>query len=315
MNTYIVRVTATLTQVFKALSDPTRLRLSRVLCVEELSVGELGELLDLPQSTISRHLAVLRDAGVATDRRQGTRAFYRLRGDFSAHHKDLLATLEAGVPEADADVTRIDEIIARRVADPDTFDSLASGWESLRASQVAAIVTPKAVAALVPADLVVVDIGCGTGTTLPDLAGMARTVHAVDISPRMLEQAKARAIEESLDNVEFHRSDMSELPLPDDSADAALLALVLRHSPRPAKAIHEAGRVLREGGKIVVVDFVAHDDERFRTELDHQWLGFARDDLAGWFDAAGFRLLRWEVLPSPDKTVPATFIAEGRNLK
>lgn len=305
---------ATLTQVFKALADATRQRLARVLGVEELTVGELSDLLDLPQSTVSRHLAVLRDAGLVSDRREGTRAFYGLRGDFAGRHPELITALETGVPEADSDLDRIDEIVRRRAVDVDTFDRLATGWESVRASQVAAIVTPRAVTALVPADLVVVDVGCGTGTVLRDLSRIARQVHAVDISDRMLREARRRAADDGVTNVKFHKADMADLPLADGVADSALLALVLRHAARPPAAIREAGRVLRPGGKLVIVDFISHDDERFRRELDHQWLGFGRDDITGWLDAAGLQLVAWDVLPSPDKSVPATFIAEGRKI-
>lgn len=305
---------ANLTQVFKALADPTRQRLAHVLGVEELMVGELGEVLDLPQSTVSRHLAVLRDAGIAADRREGTRAFYRLRADFADRHPELLTALELEIPEAESDLARVEEIVARRAADLDVFDRLAPGWESLRASQVDAIVTPKAVTALVPAELFVVDVGCGTGSVLADLSRIAREVHAVDISESMLRAARKHAAEDGLTNVEFHKADMASLPFDSETADAVLLALVLRHAVRPTAAIREAARVLRPGGKVVIVDFVAHQDERFRTELDHQWLGFAHRDISDWLDAAGVALVTWDVLASPDRSVPASFIAEGQKV-
>ncbi|MCE7884820.1 MAG: methyltransferase domain-containing protein, partial [Actinobacteria bacterium ATB1] len=314
MNTYSGRVVADLTRVFKALADPTRQRLAHVLRVEELTVGELGDVLDLPQSTVSRHLAILRDADMAADRREGTRAFYRLRADFADRHPEILSALEVEIPEAESDLTRVEEIVARRATDLDVFDRLAPGWESLRASQVDAIVTPKAVTALVPAELFVVDVGCGTGTVLADLSRIAREVHAVDVSDRMLRTARKHAAEHGLTNVEFHKADMADLPFDSGTADAVLLALVLRHAVRPTAAIREAARILRSGGKVVIVDFVTHQDERFRTELDHQWLGFAQRDVADWLDAAGVTLVGWNVLASPDRSMPASFIAEGQRV-
>lgn len=308
-------MTQTLTRVFKAFADATRLRIVRVCSAEELSVGELADVLELPQSSVSRHLAVLREVGAVADRRVGTRAYYRVRDGFDADHPHLMDVITEGIDDAAADLARLDRVLSARATPDAVFDRLAADWDSIRAAQIAPIVSATALTGLVPAELRIADVGCGTGAMLPALARIAATVHAVDRSAPMLRSARARAADAGCDNVEFHRAPMERLPFDAATLDAALLALVLRYAARPQLAVAEAARVVRPGGKVVVVDFVAHDDERFRTELDHVWLGFGRDDLEGWCETAGLQLRSFTTVAPADPAVPPTFVAEAERPK
>jgi ArsR family transcriptional regulator len=280
---------------FKALSDETRVLLLAALLEEELSVGELSEVLLAGQPGVSRHLAALREAGLVTARKQGTASFYRivsgdplLVGAFG-HELRRLAT-ERKI------ASRVDKVVSRRRARSEDFFDKAENWDSLRSELFSEAAALFSVLRLVPRGLVVADIGTGTGGMLPYLAEVADRIIAVDISAEMLRRARAKADSMGLCNVVFEQGDFSQLPIADNAVDAAFAALVVHHAPRPLVAFQEMARIVRPGGYVVVVDLVAHGHEWLKEEQADIWLGFSRDELQSYFEKSGLESFRFRVV-------------------
>ncbi len=281
---------------FRALGERVRIDLLGALLCEELSVGELAELVHSSQPGVSRHLSALREAGLVLARKQGATTYYRaqpgealLEGAVGAEIRRRAA--ELGLP------ARIERVVARRRARTEAFfDRQAETWDSLRAQLFAESAALASLLPLVPRGLRVADIGTGTGGMLPYLAEVAASIVAVDISAEMLRRAKARARALGLEQVELVKGDLASLPIASRSVDAAFAALVLHHAPSPARAIAEMARIVRPGGALVVVDLVAHGHEWLRKEHGDLWLGFAREEMLGHFERAGLGRRRLRVV-------------------
>ena len=294
------------------LSDPTRGRILLLLVDQELAVSELCAVLQQPQSTVSRHLKVLSDDGWLASWRDGTSRLYRLRGELEPEAEELWQVLRgrlAALPAARQDRGRLASVLReRRMRSQEFFAAAAGDWDRLRGELFGAASELLPLLALLDPELVVGDLGCGTGGTAEALAPFVRRVVAVDDSPEMLAAAHRRLDEhERAGRVELRRGALEALPVADGELDAALLLLVLHHLPDPAAVLAEAARALVPGGRLVVVDMLAHEEGRFRREMGHQWLGFEPSRLAGWMADAGLAGVRTVALP-PD---PA---AQGPNL-
>jgi ArsR family transcriptional regulator len=281
-----------LPDIFKALADSTRLRILRALDGAELHVNEIVDVLELPQPTVSRHLAVLLHAGLVSRRRDGMWTFYSLDAASGAWAEHGLGTaLRArlrGLPDESGDADRLVRCLEARARQSGEFYAHnAPHWDRLRAGLDVEDMHARLLGALLPGDLDIVDAGTGTGALLPLLAPAARRLVGIDRSPEMLTEARARVATLGLAPVLLVRADLARLPLADASVDAVCSSLALHHAAQPAQVIAEFARVVRPGGRVVVSDLVQHSEEWMRTELAHQWLGFPPERVASWFEAAG----------------------------
>jgi ArsR family transcriptional regulator len=307
-----------LQRIFKTLSDPTRVRLLALLEREELAVQELMDVLGMAQSRVSRHLAILREAGLIRDRRDGTYVFYRFALPEQGPWRDAWRLVEQGlrqVSRAERDAAALARVLEARAARARSFfDAVGPEWDALRKVFNDDVLRARAIARLVPPDLRVADIGTGTGILALELARLGLRVVAIDHSARMLDAARAKLDAEGDLAVELRRGEANALPLGDGEVDATFAHMVIHYLPSPADAIREMARVVKPGGAVVVVDFVAHDHEWMRQELGVTWLGFPPQEVAGWFAEAGlseFRLERHADL-SGGRDLPETFIASAR---
>jgi ArsR family transcriptional regulator len=298
---------------FSALADKTRCRMLWLLDRQELTVSELCTVLQLPQSTVSRHLKTLADVGWVTSRRDGTSRYYALAldGHDGAHARIWEVTrdqLTARV-DADQDARRLSEVLAQRSETSQQFFATAAGeWDRLRADLFGDRFSWQALLGLLPSYWVIGDLGCGTGSVLTALAPRVATAIGVDASDEMLASARARV--GNLKNVELHRGTLESLPLADATLDAALMMLVLHHVPAPALALDEAFRVLKPGGRLLIVDMAPHERESYRQQMGHVWLGFSEDQLRRLVEHAGFSSLRVDALPPAQEAMgPALFVA------
>jgi len=297
------------------LADETRLRLLRVLEREELAVQELCDVLRLPQSTVSRHLKTLSDQGWLGSRRQGTATFYRFADGADAGARRLwkLARAETdGWAAAEQDEVRLEaRLRARREGAQEFFAGAAQEWEALRAELYGARFEREALTALLPPGWTVADLGCGAGTVSASLAPHVKKVIAVDQSAAMLRTARRRL--EGAGNVELHRAELESLPMADATCDAALAVLVLTYVAEIAPVLAEAARVLKPGGRLVVVDLARHDDQDFARRLGQVRLGFAPGDLSRALAAAGLVHPAVRPLPpEPGAKGPALLLATGQ---
>lgn len=293
--------------LFRALADDVRLRLLNAVLAAELSVAELVEVLGLPQSTVSRHLKPLREAGLLETRREGTSVYYR-RGALLAD-RELAAVLERRLRElgtAQHDAAAVRSVLdQRRKRSREFFEKVAGrygeltqpggGWSALAAGLAAGFVGRQ-----------VVDLGCGEGALTLLLARFARNVTAVDQSKAMLRHVRARAKELGLAaQVETVEGDLERTTLPTAAFDAVFLSQALHHAARPAHALVEAARLLHKGGVLVILDLARHEQDWVRTEWADQWLGFAEGEIQGWMREAGLKPGRVERLRPPDATHPS----------
>lgn len=298
------------------LADATRVRLLRVLEEQELTVSELCAVLQLPQSTVSRHLKVLGDDGWVSSRRDGTSRHYRTTLealDGSARRLwHLTREQVAALPAVEQDAQRLESVLAaRRSKSQEFFSSSAGRWDRLRRELFGSRAEVAPLLALLEESWVVGDLGCGTGQVAEALAPFVRQVIAVDDSAAMLEAARARLA--PFPHVEVRRGRLEALPIEDGRLDVAVLALVLHHVPEPARAMAEVHRVLRPGGRSLIIDMRPHDREEYRQQMGHVWLGFPEKRLTGWLEAAGLEAMKLVALPAnPEAQGPGLFAATAR---
>jgi SAM-dependent methyltransferase len=299
-----------------ALADETRARLLLVLDRHELSVTELCAVVQLPQSTVSRHLRLLGEEGWVAWRADGASRYYRLTSRLDAPARKLWAAvrepLRAAVPAAE-DAERARQVLQRRRSRSEAFFSTAADqWDALRVELFGAGSAAAGLLGLLPDDWTVGDLGCGTGGLAAELAPFVARVIGVDRSPEMLAAAARRTA--GLDNVALRVGELESLPVEDGVLDAAVLSLVLHYVAEPAGVLAEAARTLRPGGRLLVVDMAAHDRAEYRDRMGHVWLGFETDRLAEWLDDAGFGGARFTRLPAdPRAKGPLLFAATAWN--
>ncbi len=274
----------------ESLSDPTRLRLLRVLERHELGVAEICGVVQLPQSTVSRHLKVLGDQGWVHWRADGTTRLYRTADDREPGPRRLWAVAReetSGWATVRQDQLRLSRILARRRPATQAFFAGAAGrWDRLREEVYGREFEAQALLGLLPSRWVVADLGCGTGGVAAALAPHVGRVVGVDQSTAMLRAASRRTA--ALGNVELRQGSLEAVPLEDASADGVLLILALAYVAEPPRALREARRILRPAGSVVVVDLLKHDREDFRRQMGQASLGFEIEEFAGVMAATGF---------------------------
>lgn len=299
-------------RTIKAMGDPTRRRILQLVARHELAVSEIVDCLGQPQSTVSRHLKVLRDAGLIQDHRHGTTAHYAtstLNGDENGSPARLAGHILEWVNEQDLPKplsNRLASVLERRQnRSTDFFSQIGQRWDRMRVEAFGDAFHGEAFAALLPADWVVADIGTGTGYMLPILARTFRKVIAVDPVPNMLEVAQSRCRTQRIKNVAFRRGDMSRLPILNEQADLVLAVLVLHHVPSPEEALGELYRIAKPGGHLLIVEQRSHRLERFHERMQDRWWGFDPSRLGKTVAEAGFGDVRHRPLPS-DPVKPGT---------
>jgi ArsR family transcriptional regulator len=279
-------------------------------------VSELCGILQLPQSTVSRHLKTLADAGWVSSRRDGTSRYYTLSLDErepAARRLWLLLREQVSLtPGADQDARRLKGVLGRRQSKSQEFFASAAGqWDRLRQELFGRASHLQALPGLFDDRWVVADLGCGTGQVAAAIAPFVAKVVAIDRSSDMLETARRRL--KDLPNVDVRRGELEALPLQDRELDVATFLLVLHHLPDPAAALAEAARTLRPGGRLLISDMLPHDHEEYRQQMGHVWLGFGDEQLRRLLAGAGFAQIRIAALPSdPDAKGPALFVASAR---
>jgi ArsR family transcriptional regulator len=279
----------------------------------ELTVSELCAVLQMPQSTVSRHLKTLSDDDWVASRRDGTSRFYSMPvDDLDSGAKRLWPLIREQVvstPGASQDDRRLRGVLTRRRAkSQEFFASAAGGWDHLRGELFGDEFFLWAVLGLIDPTLVVGDLGCGTGQLTETVAPYVRRVISVDGSADMLDAARQRLA--GAKNVELRQGDLESLPIENGDLDVAMLSLVLHYSPAPARALAEVGRVVRKGGRVLVVDMLPHEREEYQQQMGHVWLGFSEKQIARFLNGAGFGDVRVRMLPAdPDAKGPALFAA------
>ena len=297
------------------LSDATRSRMLLILERHELTVTELCAVLQLPQSTVSRHLKTLGDGSWVSSRRDGTSRYYTLALDErDGHTRRLWSLLREQISTtagADQDARRLKGVLARRQTKSEEFFASAAGqWDRLRREVFGRDSALHALPALVDPRWIVGDLGCGTGETSAALAPFVARTIAVDRSGEMLQAARRRL--RDLPNVDVRRGELEALPIDDAELDAALMLLVLHHVPDPAAALGEAARTMKPGARFVLCDMLPHDREEYKKEMGHVWLGFADDQLRRLMTGAGFADIRIVPFPvDPEARGPALFVASA----
>ncbi|HTI31144.1 MAG TPA: metalloregulator ArsR/SmtB family transcription factor [Sphingomonas sp.] len=289
-----------MTDLFRALADPTRLRIVALLGQMELAVGELAQVLGQSQPRVSRHVKILCDAGLARRRREGSWVFLTPGEATIAEPLAALISAAGGAELGREDVAHLAAIRAERaVAAERFFASHAHEWDALRSLHASDEAVEAAMHHLLPAPLGrVVDLGTGTGRML-ELFGGTNAI-GLDRSPEMLRLARAK-----LDGrgVELRQGEVTALPLADGIADTVIVHQVLHYLADPAAAIAEAARILGPGGRLLVADFASHDHEELRDTAAHARLGFDDSQIAGWLADAGLALDATETLEGGKLTV------------
>ncbi len=270
----------------KLLGDRTRLRLLALIREEELSVGELSEILNQRQSTVSSQLSKLREAGMALDRREGTRSYYRFRGDKRDELWELITRSVGEDPVLGKDRERMEQVLLERRGG-NWLDQVAGSLDRHWVPGRSFASLTFGLSLLL--DLgVCLDMGSGDGALLSLLAPVADRLLCLDSHPRMVEMGRRRALEGKHHNVYFLRADMQHVPLREGTMDTVFLLQSLQYAQDPERVLGEAGRLTRPGGKCLVVTLEAHEDQRIYEEYGHVWRGFDKGSLEAWMKAAGF---------------------------
>jgi len=291
--------------IFKALGDPTRLRLLAILAQGDFNVNELLEILRMGQSRISRHLKILADCGLLTNRREGNWIYYALATNGA--ETDLTRTLQlavkgaAALPEHKGDLQQLESIVQRRRAlSQKYFNRVGPEWERLQREVLDSGNYREQVLELLPHQQeCAADLGAGAGLLLPELLQRFAQVIAIDSSPTMLKVAAdylAQQMPQQHGRCEFRLGELEHMPIADRLADAAVACMVLHHVSNPGGAIKEAYRILKKGGTLVIADLHQHEVAEMREQYADLWLGFKKADMSKWLRGAGFVLNKIDIL-------------------
>jgi len=291
-----------LTATLKAAGEATRLRILALLMEAELTVSDLTEILRQSQPRLSRHLRLLTEAGLIERFREGSWAFFRLgeHGTMADIARTLMARLDANDPLIARDRERLAAVrAARATAAQNYFRRHAAEWDRIRKLHVADTAVEDAIRlALTDKPIrALLDLGTGTGRMLELFAPDIERGLGLDLSLDMLALARARLDRAGLKHCSVRQGDIHDLALPRDTFDVVIIHQVLHFLDDSARAIREAARVLRPGGRLLVVDFAPHDLEFLREEHAHRRLGFAAETVTQWLEAAGLDVLRQHTLP------------------
>lgn len=285
-------------ETLKLLSDPTRLRMVNLLLRDELSVAELQNILDMGQSRISSHLGQLRQGNLVLDRKDGKKTFYRLNPGTSREVKALVRSACDSIADTEViqqDAQNLNRILTqRRQVQEQYFNTVAGklgknycpgrSWEAIGRSLVY----------LVP-DLDIVDLGAGEGLISLLLSKNARKVCCVDASAKMVQIGTEHARKNGVENLSYIQGDIEAVPLQDQTFDLAVLSQALHHAQKPEVALQEAFRILRPGGKILIIDLKQHPFEKARDLYADIWLGFSENNLYLLLQDTGFQKIEVNV--------------------
>jgi len=293
--------------IFKALADEGRLRILRSVDQAELSVAELVQALEMPQSTVSRHLKPMREAGLVASRREGTSVFYNRGALFhDAAFTQILNERLKEIPVAHRDAAAVERVLdLRRKRSREFFDEIAGrygtltepggGWQALAAGLAAGFAGKR-----------VADLGCGEGYLALLLARFAEKVVAIDQSSKMLKLVEERAAEQGVsDRLDFRVGLIENLDLAGADLDAVFLSQALHHTSNPENVVCAAAAAVKPGGQVVILDLVRHEHEWAREQWADQWLGFDPLEIREWLKRAGLKPLVIDSLPgaTPDLSV------------
>jgi ubiquinone/menaquinone biosynthesis C-methylase UbiE/biotin operon repressor len=295
---------ASILKNLRLLADPSRLRILLLVEREELSVAELQEILGMGQSRISTHLAQLKQAGLVEDRRNGKSILYRLKHSAQSNgFSQMLGVLRqaaAEIPEAEQDSEALRLALRRRQDKMRAyFDELAGkfgrnyvpgrSWQGL-AETLLTLMPP----------IVIADLGAGEGTFSQLLARRSKKVIAVDNSEKMVEYGRELARKHGVKNLEYRKGDLEEVPIRDSTVDLAFFSQALHHAQHPNRAVAEAWRILKPGGRIVVLDLLRHSYEEARELYADLWLGFTEVEVTRFLRQAGFKNIETSVVHSEE---------------
>jgi ArsR family transcriptional regulator len=287
-------------KILRVLADPLRLRILLLLRADELSVAELQEILAMGQSTISTHLAQLKQAGLVEDRRTGKNSLYKLKS-IEGTLAGLLTEAREEIPEAESDQIAMRRVLRKRKDKMRAFFDGVAGrlgkdyvpgrsWKSMA----------EALLRLMPT-MVIADLGAGEGAFALLLAERATRVIAVDSSAKMIEVGREQALRHGVMNVEYRLGDIEELPIEDNSVDLVFLSQSLHHALHPRRSVQEAWRILAPGGRIVVLDLLKHRFEQAREIYADEWLGFTESELEDMLASVGFTQVHTSVVDKEHK--------------
>ncbi|WP_158817175.1 metalloregulator ArsR/SmtB family transcription factor [Methylocapsa sp. S129] len=294
----------------EAAGEITRLRLLNLLCEAELTVSELVAILGQSQPRVSRHLKLLVEAGLAERQREGAWAFFRLADAGGALARDLIARLDPNDPLLVADRARLDMTReARRRQAAAYFAQRATDWDNIRALHAPEERVEAAIMTMIGDKPIraVLDLGTGTGRMLELIAPLAERAVGVDQSTPMLALARSRIDQSGLHNAQLRQGDIYAPPIERDSYDLVIIHQVLHFLDDPARAISEAARALRPGGRLILVDFKAHDEEVLRQDYAHRHLGFSQVEIESYLSDAGLAAVQThEIIPTPGESANLT---------
>ena len=303
---YQIKRMASIVKTLRAVADPNRLRILLLLGGEELSVAELQEILVMRQSTISTHLSQLKQAGLVEDRRTGKSNLYRLTNSATSSGGGILDGLlkqaREDIPESGPDQAAMRSVLKKRQDKMRSFfDSVAGrlgrdyvpgkSWKSL-AETLLRLMPP----------MVIADLGAGEGAFALLLAQQAKKVIAVDSSAKMIEVGREQALRHGVENVEYRLGDMEEIPIGDGEVDLVFFSQSLHHALHPERAVEDVWRILKPGGRIVILDLVKHRFEEARELYADEWLGFSETDVEAMLEKSGFRSVQTSVVHKEPET-------------
>ena len=290
--------------ILKLASDPTRLRLLALLRREELSVAELQEILQMGQSRISSHLSLLRQGNLVVDRKDGKRTFYSFNTDLAQPLRQLVETVCASLSDfspANEDEANLARILEKRRRTTEAYFNTIAGrlgknycpgrsWEAL--VHFFLQLTP---------ELEIADLGAGEGILSQLLARRAKKIYCIDNSRRMVEVGTLLAKKHGFSNLSYRLGDIEDVPLPDACVDLSILSQALHHAEHPQAAVNEAVRILRPGGRLLILDLKAHEFEKAHELYADRWLGFTQNALAQFLKKAGLRQIDVNIVAREEK--------------
>ena len=281
---------ASIVKILRVVADPNRLRILLLLEREELSVAELQEILAMGQSTISTHLSQLKQAGLVEDRRTGKNSLYRLKRENGAGVlAELLNQARQELPESKPDQAAVKRVLRKRQDKMRAFfDDVAGRFGRSYVPGKSWKSVAEALLKLMP-PMVIADLGAGEGAFSLLLAQRAKQVIAVDTSARMVEVGRQQAKRQGVKNVDYRLGDMEEVPIDEASVDLVFFSQSLHHALHPERAVTEAWRILKPGGRIAILDLAKHRFEEARELYADEWLGFSEVELESTMEKAGFR--------------------------